>query len=79
MLLIKCARRGQKGNQDDLDFLDGAAESLMMLYQNWRGRESNRFSGNKGVKSIILLRFDMWEKNLKCSVINATEIKAYAK
>lgn len=51
----------------------------MMLYQNWRDRESNRFSGNKGVNSIILLRFDMWKKNLKCSVINATEIKAYAK
>jgi len=29
-------------------FLDGAAESLMMLYQDWRDRESNRFSGNKG-------------------------------
>ena len=29
-------------------FLDGAAESLMMLYQDWRDRQRNRFSGNKG-------------------------------
>ena len=29
-------------------FLDGAAESLMMLYQDWRDRESNTFSGKKG-------------------------------
>lgn len=28
-------------------FLDGAAESLMMLYQDWENRES-KFSGNKG-------------------------------
>lgn len=29
-------------------FLDGAAESLMMLYRDWEDKESNRFSGNKG-------------------------------
>ena len=30
------------------------------------------------VKSIILLRFEMWKKN-KNTVISATEIKVYAK
>lgn len=58
-------------------FLDGAAESLMMLYQDWRDRVIGLVATR--VKSIILLRFEMWEKNLKCSVINATEINPYTK
>ena len=28
-------------------FLNGTAESLMLLYQNWEDKEKERFSGNK--------------------------------
>lgn len=29
-------------------FLDGTAESLMTLYQDWEDEKRNRFSDNKG-------------------------------
>lgn len=46
-------------------FLDGAAESLMMLYQDWRDRQSNRFRVATRVKSIILLRLRNVGKEFK--------------